>query len=73
MLQKLRKIQRNFCEIFAPWADEEGEGVEDVRVEVLLLHQLVQDVGHRRWRNPLPVISAIIRAELFHFNVHFVQ
>lgn len=28
------------------WADVEGEGVEDVRVEVALLHQLVQDVGY---------------------------
>ena len=42
--------------LFAPRADVEGEGVEDVRVEVLLLHQLVHDVGHRGWRNPLPVI-----------------
>ena len=46
--------------MFAPWADEEGEGVEDVGIEVLLLDQFVQDVRHRRWRNPLPMISAMV-------------
>jgi len=44
--------------------DVDGEAVNDVRVLAVVLHQLLRDVGHGGWADPLAGMNATVDPDL---------